>query len=80
MQSMQEEGAARLITCAERILRGYPSLELVRRFRTLYDSHIYEKLAEKDRKTVDDASKIIQEKYGDNATCIDVSSEKRRVG
>ncbi|MDF1496699.1 MAG: hypothetical protein P1P90_01420 [Patescibacteria group bacterium] len=64
MQSMQEEAAGRLITYALRILSGHLSLETARRFRTFNSSHVYEKLAESDRDTVDKAAKIIHERYG----------------
>jgi len=80
MQSMQEECAGKLVTVAERILHGHPTLELTRRFRSLYDSHIYEKLSENDRSTVDSAAKVIKEVYGDQSHYTDLACDKRKAG
>jgi hypothetical protein len=76
---MKEVEAGRLVTLAIRIVRGYSTMEISRRFRSLMNGHVYDELAENDRKTVDAAAKIIKEIYGEHAYGVNVETQGRRA-
>jgi hypothetical protein len=63
MSNSMEEEAGKLLVCAQRINKGHLSLEIMCKFRSLSNGHVFERLAPADREVVCEAAEIIYEKY-----------------
>lgn len=64
MSNSMEEEAGKLLVCAERILRGHITLEIIWKFRTLCHGHALERLAPNDYNLVREAADNVFSKFG----------------